>query len=97
MATITQPLPTGQTWQTVAWSWITTVDHKRIAKLYLVAAAVFFAIAGAEAPPAQGVDAAYTNVGTLVRNRTDKNREEESARTRGLGEVSREPVMGSLE
>lgn len=49
MATITQPIPTGQTWQTVAWSWITTVDHKRIAKLYLVAAAVFFAIAGAEA------------------------------------------------
>ena len=31
------------------WSWITTVDHKRIGVMYFVAALVFFVIAGAEA------------------------------------------------
>ncbi len=49
MATLTQSLPATRTWQTDVWSWITTVDHKRIAKLYLFSAAAFFAIAGIEA------------------------------------------------
>ena len=31
------------------WSWITTVDHKRIGVMYFVTALVFFVIAGAEA------------------------------------------------
>lgn len=31
------------------WSWLTTVDHKRIAKLYFLFSALFVAIAGAEA------------------------------------------------
>ena len=31
------------------WSWIATVDHKRIGIMYLLAALVFFAIAGIEA------------------------------------------------
>ncbi len=31
------------------WSWITTVDHKRIGLMYLVTALVFFAIGGIEA------------------------------------------------
>ena len=48
MATLTQSLPATRTWQTDVWSWITTVDHKRIAKLYLFAAVAFFAIAGTE-------------------------------------------------
>ncbi|MEE9199451.1 MAG: cbb3-type cytochrome c oxidase subunit I, partial [Dehalococcoidia bacterium] len=33
----------------VIWSWITTVDHKRIGILYLVTAVVFFLVAGVEA------------------------------------------------
>ena len=49
MATITQSLPRTQSWRSGAWDWITTVDHKQIAKLYLFAAAAFFAIAGLEA------------------------------------------------
>ena len=31
------------------WSWLTTVDHKRIGLLYLITALTFFAIGGAEA------------------------------------------------
>lgn len=31
------------------WSWLTTVDHKRIGKLYLVSALIFFIIGGLEA------------------------------------------------
>ena len=49
MATITQSMPRTRTWKTGVWDWITTVDHKQIAKLYLVAATAFFAIAGLEA------------------------------------------------
>ncbi|MDP6507991.1 MAG: cytochrome c oxidase subunit I [Chloroflexota bacterium] len=49
MATITQTLPRTRSWRSGAWDWITTVDHKQIAKLYLFAAAAFFAIAGLEA------------------------------------------------
>src|SRR5437870_11975476 len=35
--------------QTGLWSWITTVDHKRIGALYGVTAFVFFLIGGVEA------------------------------------------------
>src|SRR5471032_1466585 len=35
--------------QTGIWSWITTVDHKRIGALYLYTALIFFAIGGIEA------------------------------------------------
>ena len=31
------------------WSWLTTVDHKRIGKLYLVSALIFFVLGGLEA------------------------------------------------
>ncbi len=31
------------------WSWLTTVDHKRIGLLYLATALTFFAIGGIEA------------------------------------------------
>ena len=31
------------------WSWITTIDHKRIGILYAVSALVFFIVAGLEA------------------------------------------------
>jgi heme/copper-type cytochrome/quinol oxidase subunit 1 len=31
------------------WSWITTVDHKRIAIMYFVASTIFFFIGGIEA------------------------------------------------
>jgi cytochrome c oxidase subunit I len=52
MATVAQPMAGGishpQT-QSGLWSWITTVDHKRIAVLYGVTAFVFFLIGGVEA------------------------------------------------
>src|SRR5688572_13343318 len=34
---------------TGVWSWLTTVDHKRIGMLYLVTALIWFAIGGLEA------------------------------------------------
>src|SRR5437773_7234234 len=34
---------------TVIWSWITTVDHKRIGILYGVSAFIFFLVGGVEA------------------------------------------------
>ncbi len=35
--------------ETGLWSWITTVDHKRIGKLYLISSLLFFALGGLEA------------------------------------------------
>jgi len=35
--------------KTGLWSWITTVDHKRVAILYLIGATVFFFLGGIEA------------------------------------------------
>ena len=35
--------------QTGVWSWLTTVDHKRIGALYLYTALAWFAIGGLEA------------------------------------------------
>ena len=50
MATATQPRPiTLPSSESGIWSWITTVDHKRIGILYLVTAFVFFIAAGIEA------------------------------------------------
>ena len=37
------------TYQTGLWSWLTTVDHKKIAQLYLYTALAFFFIGGFEA------------------------------------------------
>jgi cytochrome c oxidase subunit I len=34
--------------KTGLWSWITTVDHKRVAILYLIGATVFFFLGGIE-------------------------------------------------
>ena len=40
----------GPRWrQSGLWSWLTTVDHKRIAKLYGVSAFIFFLLGGLEA------------------------------------------------
>jgi len=55
MASIAQPhiqaptLPKPRVEATGLWSWLTTVDHKRIAKLYGVTAFIFFLIGGLEA------------------------------------------------
>ena len=54
MATITEvlprPTPAAQAHHdTGFWSWITTVDHKRIAVLYGVTAVAFFLVGGLEA------------------------------------------------
>jgi cytochrome c oxidase subunit 1 len=55
MASVAQPriqapaLPRPQVEQSGLWSWLTTVDHKRIAKLYGVSAFVFFLLGGLEA------------------------------------------------
>src|SRR5215216_5816032 len=55
MASIAQPriqapaLPRPQVEQSGLWSWLTTVDHKRIAKLYGVSAFLFFMLGGLEA------------------------------------------------
>ena len=55
MASIAQPrvqapaLPRPQVEQSGLWSWLTTVDHKRIAKLYGVSAFLFFLLGGLEA------------------------------------------------
>src|SRR5918993_3609649 len=55
MASIAQPriqapaLPRPQVEPSGLWSWLTTVDHKRIAKLYGVTAFIFFLVGGLEA------------------------------------------------
>src|SRR5215208_5384984 len=55
MASIAQPrvqapaLPKPRVEESGLWSWLTTVDHKRIAKLYGVSAFVFFLLGGLEA------------------------------------------------
>lgn len=55
MASIAQPgfqaptLTRPQAAPTGLWSWLTTIDHKRIAKLYGVSAFIFFLVGGLEA------------------------------------------------
>ena len=54
MATITEALPrptpaAHEHHDTGLWSWITTVDHKRIGILYGVTAFAFFLVGGIEA------------------------------------------------
>jgi cytochrome c oxidase subunit 1 len=55
MASIAQPgvqaptLPRPKAAESGLWSWLTTVDHKRIAKLYGVSAFIFFLVGGLEA------------------------------------------------
>ncbi len=49
MATTTAPAVDTRTYAGTAWSWIVTVDHKRIAVLYLVTALAFFVLGGLEA------------------------------------------------
>jgi len=51
MATAAEPIarPIPETGETGIWSWITTVDHKRIGILYGVTAFVFFLVGGLEA------------------------------------------------
>ena len=55
MASIAQPrvqapaLPRPRVEESGLWSWLTTVDHKRIAKLYGVSAFIFFLLGGLEA------------------------------------------------
>ena len=41
--------PTPKVEESGLWSWLTTVDHKRIAKLYGVSAFIFFLLGGLEA------------------------------------------------
>ena len=48
MTTLTFPIP-RPTYPTGVWSWITTIDHKRIGILYGVTAFVMFVIGGIEA------------------------------------------------
>src|ERR687894_832312 len=43
------PFPRPQVEERGLWSWLTTVDHKRIAKLYGVSAFLFFLLGGLEA------------------------------------------------
>ena len=49
MAAITAVIPRPTTYTTGIWSWLTTVDHKRIGILYGVSAVIFFFIGGIEA------------------------------------------------
>jgi len=51
MATAAEPIarPVPETGETGIWSWITTVDHKRIGILYGVTAFAFFLVGGLEA------------------------------------------------
>ncbi len=49
MASITAAIPRPTTYTTGIWSWLTTVDHKRIGILYGVSAVVFFLVGGIEA------------------------------------------------
>ena len=43
------PFPRPKVEESGLWSWLTTVDHKRIAKLYGVSAFIFFLLGGLEA------------------------------------------------
>src|SRR5918998_6774424 len=43
------PFPKPQAEESGLWSWLTTVDHKRIAKLYGISAFLFFLLGGLEA------------------------------------------------
>ncbi|MEE8362168.1 MAG: hypothetical protein V3R71_08415, partial [Gemmatimonadales bacterium] len=43
------PHPTATHPKTGVWSWVTTVDHKRIGIMYGVSAFVFFMLGGFEA------------------------------------------------
>src|SRR3712207_8319638 len=55
MASIAQPriqaptLPKPHVEESGLWSWLTTVDHKRIAKMYGISAFLFFLLGGLEA------------------------------------------------
>ena len=49
MASITAAIPRPTSYTTGIWSWLTTVDHKRIGILYGVSAVIFFLIGGIEA------------------------------------------------
>ncbi len=49
MTTIALPIPKRPTHPTGVWSWITTIDHKRIAVLYGVTAFILFLSGGVEA------------------------------------------------
>ena len=49
MATITEVLPRPTSATAGLWSWITTVDHKRIGVLYGATALVFMLLSGIEA------------------------------------------------
>jgi cytochrome c oxidase subunit 1 len=53
MAAITEPLPGALTRPEVSasgvWSWLTTVDHKRIGLMYIFFAMLFFLVGGTEA------------------------------------------------
>ena len=49
MASITAAIPRPTSYTTGIWSWLTTVDHKRIGILYGVSAVIFFFIGGIEA------------------------------------------------
>lgn len=52
MATTAVPMPRVRermTWWEWLWSWITTVDHKRIGIMYVLTALLFFVVGGVEA------------------------------------------------
>ncbi len=49
MAAITAAIPRPTGYTTGIWSWLTTVDHKRIGVLYGVSAVLFFFVGGIEA------------------------------------------------
>ena len=49
MAAITAAIPRPTSSATGIWSWLTTVDHKRIGVLYGVSAFILFLIGGIEA------------------------------------------------
>ena len=49
MTAVAQKQPVAHEGPTGAWSWITTVDHKRIGILYAVTAFAFFLVGGIEA------------------------------------------------
>ncbi len=51
MATTAVPVPHSgeQSWWQTIWSWVTTVDHKKIGIMYIITAIVFFISGGLEA------------------------------------------------
>ena len=49
MATLSLPLPRRPVHPTGVWSWVTTIDHKRIGILYGVTAVIMFMTGGLEA------------------------------------------------